>query len=426
MDYLQVSRLNTAIKFLFYMGYVIGSVMAIPPLSKTTLKATEGRVSEFKGATLATLFAGDYVMGITELQGGTEAEAFQAEISTLKDHMSILERVSILQGSSFKVPSEHDSFQPPLCKRGSDSLAANSSLSSRNRVVSSIQRALNFFESHLDHLDTIEPAFGLVALKVVDDKHGSELQKKYPLSEWISRVCSTLSDNKEAETCNAMTKIWKSRPALSWKSESIIQEYASEVKQVGSEKEVIWGKLNGECQVALLTRCEVPYVCERTLFDPIPRSQYMLTHQLLQRTFAELGNCPSTKNLIDSETNHRICAKIYKEAQLIDVVKTPAVFRDLFTEQIGLCGYMGYPNFLRQDWLDLVLSWQSKSDYGCFVRDREGMSKFMSTDIPVKRLTTKTEKMEGREADEDCLPHFTSVSLVALASYWDYIEENCV
>lgn len=86
---------------------------------------------------------------------------------------------------------------------------------------------------------------------------------------------------------------------------------------------------------------------------------------------------------------------------------------------------MGYPNFLRQDWLDLILSWQSKSDYGCFIREKRSRIKFMTTDKAVKRLATKSEEMEGIQVNEDCLPHFTSVSLTALATYWDYLNEKC-
>lgn len=142
----------------------------------------------------------------------------------------------------------------------------------------------------------------------------------------------------ETESCKALTGLWKSRPGH-WKSPSIINEYSKKYESIGKEKEVIWGRLNGECQLALLTRCEVPYVCERTLFDPTPRSQYMLTHQLLQRTLAELGTCSSTKDMIDQEVNHHMCAKIYKEAQLISKLNTPEILRDLFAEQSKLHKY---------------------------------------------------------------------------------------
>lgn len=49
----------------------------------------------------------------------------------------------------------------------------------------------------------------------------------------------------------------------------------------------------------------------------------------------------------------------------------------------------------------------------------------MTTDKAVKRLATKSEEMEGVQVNEDCLPHFTSVSLTALATYWDYLNEKC-
>lgn len=86
-------------------------------------------------------------------------------------------------------------------------------------MFNALTRSLTFIDTHLYQLNTIEPAFALSALKgifkiftilgkakinclifliklVVDDKHGGELQKKYPISEWISQICSTFSDNR--------------------------------------------------------------------------------------------------------------------------------------------------------------------------------------------------------------------------------------
>lgn len=113
----------------------------------------------------------------------------------------------------------------------------------------------------------------------------------------------------------------------------MVQDRSADFHTVGGESEIIWGRLNGQCQNALVTKCEIPRLCRQTFFDPTPTSQYMLTHQLLMRMFAEFGSCPAARELINPEVNHKLCAKIYKEAQLIHALDVPERLRDLFVEQ---------------------------------------------------------------------------------------------
>lgn len=73
----------------------------------------------------------------------------------------------------------------------------------------------------------------------------------------------------------------------------------------------------------------------------------------------------------------------------------------------------------------MMLSWQSKSEHGCFT-DKNIESDFVLSDQGIPRRVTKTEKEVGiMSSGETCLPHFTSVALSALAVTWDYLEENC-
>lgn len=84
----------------------------------------------------------------------------------------------------------------------------------------------------------------------------------------------------------------------------------------------------------------------------------------------------------------------------------------------------GYSNFLREDWLEKILSWQSKSDYGCFVNEPLFPLGIVSTDIGFQRQATTEELQQGVvQSKEKCLPHFTSVSLTALSVYWDYLMD---
>lgn len=85
---------------------------------------------------------------------------------------------------------------------------------------------------------------------------------------------------------------------------------------------------------------------------------------------------------------------------------------------------MGYTNFLREDWLDKILSWQSKSESGCFIEGPLYPVGMLSTDMGINRRATKMEVEQGVEVtNEKCLPHLTTVSLMTLTAYWDYLMD---
>ncbi|CAL8129034.1 unnamed protein product [Orchesella dallaii] len=267
-------------------------------------------------------------------------------------------------------------------------------------------------------------------LKAVDDKYGQIFQKLFPLANWLIEICSQF-DGDTGKKCRNLPHVWKaSNMKNSYKSWDSITKYDSKWNKelIANEKEYIWALLNSECQSALINRCEVPHVCERTFLDPEPRSQYFLTHQLLLRILIEQQSdeCPSLKRFVDHDVNDQLCARMYKEAQLVEKLGYPHMLRDIFSEYVAFCGHLGYPNFFREDFLQNILSWQSRSDYGCFRHEKDYKSAFTTSDEPLKRVTTRAESEKGLESDEMCLPHFTAVGLSALAVNWDYMEENCV
>lgn len=133
-----------------------------------------------------------------------------------------------------------------------------------------------------------------------------------------------------------------------WQPANLVQAASQQFNsdEIGQEKELIWSGLNTECFKATLFRCEIPHVCERVFFDPKPRSQYMLTHQLLHRMVAEqvhriknrhhttpnyycvppkLTYChdfqPDCLQDItrhaDPNVNLNLCAKMYKESEYV-------------------------------------------------------------------------------------------------------------
>lgn len=165
------------------------------------------------------------------------------------------------------------------------------------------------------------------------------------MEQWIQSNCdaATAFDSKEETFCMSLIRQWKNRSGGKanieyWKPAFVLQNHLNEIDDktldnIGDEKEGLWKQVNAGCQEAVVNRCEIPYICERTLLDPTPRSQYLLTHQLLQRLFIENSDCPNLRSFVTEEdTYNKLCSKAYMEAQYLDLLDVPITQRDLFSE----------------------------------------------------------------------------------------------
>lgn len=85
---------------------------------------------------------------------------------------------------------------------------------------------------------------------------------------------------------------------------------------------------------------------------------------------------------------------------------------------------MGYTNFLREDWLHRILSWQSKSVYGCFLKSPQFPRDVITSDVGFNLKATKAEVEQLYESKEKCQPHFTATSLLALSVYYDFLMDS--
>ncbi|CAL8128936.1 unnamed protein product [Orchesella dallaii] len=308
------------------------------------------------------------------------------------DGPSILEAYSIVTPTSELTTLDHtepsgDIKDKPLCK--------SSKLKQlKEDVLDGIDRILKFYESHSNisngRIDTI---VGLTALR---------------------------------EFCRKIVEVIKTS-TKSWKSANIVNQRAMNVSKVGHEPEYMWGSIKEGCLSALIVNCEMPHVCEKTLGAETPESQYFLAHQLMYRILMnQMSDCFPKKNFINEEVNHQLCAKMYREAELVDKLNYPEIHRHLFGEYVGFCGFMGYPNFLREDWLESLLSWQSRSEYGCFTYNLSPESSYeFKESYFLERLSTPSEIEKGILPKETCAFPTTTVGLLTLAIHWDYMEENC-
>ncbi|XP_037040755.1 uncharacterized protein LOC119077640 [Bradysia coprophila] len=360
---------------------------------------------------------------------------FEKDLNTLTDGLTIKKDVLETTTNNVTFPKVQDFASVLKTQQHLLTEIPNNSNEYKNleiKVVDSISRTLNFYYSQLDDIKEGDSSLSLEILKDIDAKHGKFFQQNFPLKQMIQSA-----SNSGQELDKLMVRQWKIRTAKAntnyWKPALVLQNYLNQIDDatldnIGNEKEGLWGKVNSECQDAIVSRCEIPYICERTLLDRTPRSQYLLTHQIFQRLLIDNANCPNLQPFIsDDDIYAKLCTKAYLEAQYLDLLDVPINQRDLFAELVGLCGYLGYTNFLRVDWLHRILSWQSESDSGCYIVDPDTPVGLISTDMPFKRTATKKELQNGIvDTNEECLPHLTAVALTAITTFWDYLQSNQV
>ncbi|CAL8136790.1 unnamed protein product [Orchesella dallaii] len=203
----------------------------------------------------------------------------------LGDRLSIIELYYYEKGENWTtdlfLPRNYVENQFQACNTNKSGLY-------KEKLITAIKKVLQFYSSHED-VALKEPGdlIGLSILKGVEDKHGMQFKRAHNVSTWLTGTCSQVT-TKRKEFCTKLTQIWKQREGNHWKSKDVINSIRnSSVAAVGHEMEYNVRTLNAHCQHALLTRCQVPHVCERTLYDPTPRAQYYLAKQVLQRIFTE-------------------------------------------------------------------------------------------------------------------------------------------
>ncbi|CAL8128934.1 unnamed protein product [Orchesella dallaii] len=342
---------------------------------------------------------------------------------------SILEAYSLVTTNSEIPRLDYDATTEDLEEK---SLCKSSKLQYlQEKVLDGIERTLKFYDAHSNVTDRrLETIVGLIALKVVDSKYGMRFQRNYPINQWLAQVCTGVeetNDSVDGETCRKMVEVVKTR-TVSWKSAKIVQHYAKGLPAVGHEKEYLWGSLKDGCLAALMINCEIPFVCDKTIGAQAAGSQYFLTHQFLYRILVNhMTHCIPQKTFLNEEVNHhQFCAKMYREAELVSRLNYPQIHRHLFNEYVGFCGYMGYPNFFREDWLENILTWQSRSEYGCFSYTPNAENVFpILNSMLLERQPTASEREKGILPNEKCGLPSTTVGLLSLAMHWDYMEENC-
>ncbi|OXA61336.1 hypothetical protein Fcan01_01077 [Folsomia candida] len=307
-------------------------------------------------------------------------------------------------------------------------------------LTDAVLSAVNYYENHISQISTLGDSIGLQVLEGVlqhvfkrrgQNLHVSLMNRTINLIEQINdKAITTLGDDalvnqavKEiGNACGLFTRSFSN-----WASLDVLHQKSLATPKIGEDLDGIWPSLNGYCFAALVTQCDVPYPCRRTILNPEPQSQYMLAHQALFLVFANQKSCQLKHPDYFRNSEHNLetyCSKMLKEAEFLADHKYPTWGRDLFSEYVFICSLAGYPNFLRNDWINEILTWQSKSDFGCFLNP--DFLRYFPTETGIPRKATVREQINGVNPEEICLSHFSSTSLAALAVKLGWLHDHCL
>ncbi|CAI9738423.1 Hypothetical predicted protein [Octopus vulgaris] len=173
-------------------------------------------------------------------------------------------------------------------------------------------------------------------------------------------------------------------------------------------------------RVGATRSCDISDQCWTSMTGP-GYIGYSLSHELFYLQIGQQFGC--LKELEAKAARHSqpsldtlaegFCSEMLLEANsFADNGLSPAT-NDLFMEQIGLCGMQGYHQFMKPDWLEHILSWQSPN--GCY------------RSWPLEYITQGRQRRKKREEkvlDNGCMCHRTTVASVALSQYTRYLLET--
>ncbi|KAJ8935098.1 hypothetical protein NQ314_012994 [Rhamnusium bicolor] len=140
-------------------------------------------------------------------------------------------------------------------------------------------------------------------------------------------------------------------------------------------------------------------------------SGYTLTHKLLLLQLAKARKCIINKHQYEVRIK-QLCSLIFAEVFNGDYFDVIDDMFDLFLEEIILCGYEGYADFLKNKWLFYILKTQRPT--GCFPA--------ILKDNLKTRIKRNTNILE-----DGCADHTTGLGVAVLALHYNFIiKENII
>ncbi|XP_045676838.1 UPF0764 protein C16orf89 homolog [Phyllostomus hastatus] len=160
--------------------------------------------------------------------------------------------------------------------------------------------------------------------------------------------------------------------------------------------------------------CRLSDFC-RTLMTKPGCSGYSLSHQLLFFLSARMKGC--TNGLFHQSQHYMnlFCANMMDLNQRVEAIGYAYPSRDIFMENIMLCGIGGFSDFYKLRWLEAILSWQ-KPQEGCFGMpdaEDEELSKVIQHQQHYLRRVKRREKQFA----DGCSSHNTAMAVAALGGF---------
>lgn len=293
------------------------------------------------------------------------------------------------------------------------------------QALNALERLLNFFELDADDIN-LDGVYGLrIAqgqLDILDEILTSKSNDNQIYITDKNKYIKSLSQQIERITNKSLKEIER-KTSLYLKQFSILtsQPFRIEYEQQKIDENFIdyglrksdfdedesdncFSELLGSTNHPNVKKCFITQSCWLLMTKSMTKD-YCLTHQLLwfltaknigcidNRTISNLAN----KNLKNLERYY--CTNIYQDAKE-NFEKN--FNQDLFLEQLLLCSIIGYEEFLRYDWFQIILTWQNEK-YGCFINQLDNKRK--------RHLLIEQEMNNG------CLSHKSGLASGVLAVY---------
>ncbi|XP_058435618.1 UPF0764 protein C16orf89 homolog isoform X6 [Marmota monax] len=166
--------------------------------------------------------------------------------------------------------------------------------------------------------------------------------------------------------------------------------------------------------------CRIPDFC-RTLMTQPNCSGYRLSHQLLFFLWARMQGC--TEGLFH-QSQHYIsvfCANMMELTRRAEAIGYAYPTRDLFMENIMLCGISGFSDFYKLRWLEAILSWQRPWE-GCF--GKPAAKEEDPPTAPPHRPHVLRVKRREKQFIDGCSCHSTAVAVAALGGFLYVLAES--
>ncbi|KAG4068274.1 hypothetical protein HA402_007794 [Bradysia odoriphaga] len=326
-----------------------------------------------------------------------------------------------------------------------------------NSIIESIKRVLEFLQLFVAEM-TLDAAVGTRALQgqlqLILESFTIPVEIRTEMEQILKNV-TDVSDNIVGHFVDSMMKndqspegkerlkqnlywiesgtLWEMPAAGDWQDADALDLKRYEVVDDSS---ITFNESNFSdgCIGTVFANCTVPAECF-TSFLGKRYSEYLIAHAILFLLFAKKKNCFDDEQYMEkiskvgdpNDIMASFCAKMFVEAQTIDMTGFNIMRRDLFCEQVLVCSMSGFRQFLHPSWLRTILSWQSKGSLGCFEVPKHHASKTFEEIYGIKKDGKRVKRYDNviSAGTQSCSTHFTGVAIGSIGMHLRYLMETC-